>query len=372
MLPTFTNQTITPLIRVHFADPASTVTSTQTDPLIGGTGEGLGRYRVSGKARVQSKEADWSFVLKVLSPISGGTTITDWNYWRREAHVYESDLLTTLPGPLQTPRCYGVQDQADGSCWIWLEDLGRPTEDAWTAETYWHAGHHLGQLNGHYLTTQELPAYPWLNRMFLPHWLDRVPGMTRLDEALAHPLVQRLYPRDVLDGYHRLWATRARWLSTLAQLPHTFCHLDAFPGNLFVRPTAIGGGTFVAIDWAYAGINAIGAELAALTFAEVTLFKRIDLATARSNAAAAWDGYLSGLAAVGWHGESKMVCIGYLATALLRFGVGMVPVSINVVIDPLIHEWAEPVYGSPIAGMIDYWVEVARWRLELMRELMDL
>lgn len=146
----------------------------------------------------------------------------------------------------------------------------------------------------------------------------------------------------------------------------------AFPGNLFVRPTAIGGEKFVAIDWAYAGIDAIGAELAALTFAKVTLFKRIDLATVRSNAAAAWDGYLLGLATAGWRGAPRAPRVGYLATALLRFGVGMVPVSINVVTDSRIHEWAEPVYGHPIAEMIDYWIEVARWRLELMTELMAL
>ncbi|MCB0110191.1 MAG: phosphotransferase, partial [Caldilineaceae bacterium] len=268
MLPTFTHQIITPMMRTHFADSASTAISTQTEPLTGGTGEGLGLYRVSGKARVQNREVDWSFVLKVIGPTAGGATITDWNYWRREAHVYESILPATLPAPLQTPRCYGVQDQADGSCWIWLEDLGRSTEDAWTAETYWQAAHHLGQLNGCYLTTHPLPEYPWLNRTFLPQWLDRASGMTRLDEALTHPLVQRLYPPDVLDGYHRLWATRVHWLSALAQLPRTFCHLDAFPGNLFIRSTA--SGAFVAIDWAYAGIDAIGAELAALTFAEVT------------------------------------------------------------------------------------------------------
>ncbi|MCB0108889.1 MAG: hypothetical protein KDE53_23370, partial [Caldilineaceae bacterium] len=110
----------------------------------------------------------------------------------------------------------------------------------------------------------------------------------------------------------------------------------------------------------------------ALTFAEVTLFKRIDLAVAQSNAAAAWDGYLSGLVTSGWDGEAKAVRLGYLASALLRYGVGMVPVSINVVTNSRIHEWAEPVYGFPIEEMIDYWVEVARWRLELMTELMEL
>lgn len=125
----------------------------------------------------------------------------------------------------------------------------------------------------------------------------------------------------------------------------------------------------VAIDWAYAGIDAIGAELAPLIFARVTLLDRVELAVAKAQAAAAVDGYLAGLTAVGWCGESKQVRFGYLATALLRYGVGMVPVSIKIVTDPRIHDWAANAYGAPIEEMITYWVAVARWRVELMTEL---
>ncbi len=61
-----------------------------------------------------------------------------------------------------------------------------------------------------------------------------------------------------------------------------------------------------------------------------------------------------------------------MATALLRYGVGMVPVSINILTDPHVHEWAEPAFGYPIEAMVDYWVAVARWRLALMAELASL
>lgn len=196
--------------------------------------------------------------------------------------------------------------------------------------------------------------------------------MTRLDDTLSHPYVRRLFPNDVLSGYRQLWTMRKQLLTRLTQLPQTFCHLDAFPNNLFIRPILSGEQEYVAIDWAYAGIDAIGAELTPLVFARVTLLDRIDLTAARANADVAFDGYLAGLAAVGRRGDATEVRIGYLATALLRFGVGMVPVSINVVTDPRIHKWAEQVYGYPIEEMIAYWVEVARWRLELMEELMTL
>lgn len=369
---TLTTQTMTEVVCAIFADPNSTVLTVETHPLTGGTGEGLGLYRVTGTAHVNHLVTVWSVVLKILSPAVSGQAPSAWNYWRREAHVYESGLLTTLPGPLAIPRCYGVTDQVDGSCWIWLEDLGQTTETDWHTDRYWLAAHHLGQHNGHYLTGHPLPAYPWLNHTFLPQWLDRAPGMIRLDEALTHPLVRRLYPDDVVLGYQRLWAMRVDLMAKLARLPQTFCHLDAFPNNLIPGQRATGADEFVAIDWAYAGIDVLGAELAPLIFARITLLERVDLTIVKRNADAAVGGYLAGLASVGWVGEPTQVQFGCLATALLRFGVGMVPVSLNIVTDPQIHDWAEPVYGYPIEEMIDYWVTLARWRLELIVELTSL
>jgi len=361
-----------PIISVLCADPSATLLNLAIQPVSGGSGEGLGLYRVCGQAQAQGQITPWSVVLKILSPATSGTGVEDWNYWRREAHVYASGLLTTWPGPLRTPRCYGVQDQPDGSCWLWLEDLGPVATAPWDTDRVWRAAHHLGQSNGHYLTSHPLPDEPWLNRTFLPQWLDRAPGMAQLAAALTHPLVRRLYPDDVLAGYQRLWAVRTGLLTKLAAFPQTFCHLDAFSANLLPRRTAGDAEALVAIDWAYAGIDAIGAELAPLIFARVTLLERVELAVAKAQAAAAVDGYLAGLTAVGWRGASEQVRFGYLATALLRYGVGMVPVSIKIVTDPHIHDWAAAAYGAPIEEMIAYWVAVARWRVELMTELLDL
>lgn len=194
MPPSLTAQMLNPILRTLCADQSATVLRLETEPLTGGTGEGLGLYRVFGQAQTQGNVILWSVVLKILSPATSGARGEDWNYWRREAHVYASGLLSTLPGPLKTPRCYGVQDQADGSCWLWLEDLGQVAPDPWNTDMVWRAAHHLGQGNGHYLLGHPLPDEPWLNRAFLPQWLDRAPGMAWLAEALPHPLVRRLYP----------------------------------------------------------------------------------------------------------------------------------------------------------------------------------
>lgn len=104
----------------------------------------------------------------------------------------------------------------------------------------------------------------------------------------------------------------------------------------------------------------------------MSLLEQVDLTVAQEQAAAAFDGYLAGLAAAGWQCDSQKVRFGYLATALLRYGVGMVPVSINILTDPHVHEWADQAFGYPIEAMVDYWVEAARWRLALMAELVGL
>ena len=315
MQPIFTNQLVSPIVQAHFDDQTITILSIETEPLTSGRGERLGLYRVSGTARLQKSVRHWSVIVKILSPTTSGRDMRAWNYWRREAHLYESDLLATLPSSLTTPRCYGVADRADGSCWIWLEDLG-PTGQEWQTEQYWHAAHRLGEFNGHYLTGNPLPSDPWLNRDFLPQWLNRAPGMTQLDQALTHPLVRRLCPDDVLVGYHRLWKARYDLLTRLARLPQTFCHLDAFSANLLPRATAtgtaVGTKEFVAIDWAYAGIDAVGAELAALVFARVTLLARVDLTIVQNQAAAAFDGYLAGLTAAGWQPTPQEVRLVWL------------------------------------------------------------
>lgn len=370
--PTIDHATLLMLVRALLHDGDAALIDWRCQPIDGGTGEGLGLWRVSGQAKQQGQVVAWSLVLKILSPQTSGAAIADWNYWRREAHVYESDLLQELPSGLAALRCYQVAEQDDGTVWLWLEDAGEQTTTTWTAAHYQQAGRCLGQFNGRYLTGKMLPDHPWLSRRWLPQWLDRAPGMNKLATLADHPRVQQLYPPDVLQGYQKLWWQRARLLAALAQLPQTLCHRDAFPLNLLTANTQQSDVKFTAIDWAYTGIGSIGEEVAALAFAEVTVFRRIPLAIAQENAAAAVEGYLQGLDDLGWQGEQRLVYCGYVSAALLRFGVGMVPVSLNIVTNPRVDEWAEAVYGNPLDVMIDYWVEIARWRLALAEELYPL
>src|SRR5687768_1352765 len=80
-----------------------------------------GVYRVQGEG--------WSVVLKVCrAPWWAEGSIP-------EALTYGSGMLDDLPpGGISAPRCYGVREQADGSAWLWLEDVDGLPGEAWPIE----------------------------------------------------------------------------------------------------------------------------------------------------------------------------------------------------------------------------------------------
>jgi hypothetical protein len=123
-------------------------------------------HRVSGQARDQGKTVEWSLILKVLSPPADRGQPTDYDYWRREAHVYESGLLDDLPGGLVAPRCFEIEDQPGGECWIWMEGVADDVASAdemgteWPLEHYGVVARHLGQFSGTHLTGRSIPPHP--------------------------------------------------------------------------------------------------------------------------------------------------------------------------------------------------------------------
>lgn len=76
-----------------------------------------GVYRVSGTGRDQGQEVEWSLILKAISRTPAGKAPAGSEqehvlYWKREALVYQSDLLDDLPGGLRGPVCYSIMEQS--------------------------------------------------------------------------------------------------------------------------------------------------------------------------------------------------------------------------------------------------------------------
>lgn len=74
-----------------------------------------GVYRLAGTGWDQGREVQWSLILKVLSQTPEGRALVSSSqahvlYWKREALVYQSDLLDDLPGGIRGPRCYSIME----------------------------------------------------------------------------------------------------------------------------------------------------------------------------------------------------------------------------------------------------------------------
>src|SRR5690606_7261739 len=116
-----------------------------------------------------------------------------------------------------------------------------------------------------WLASRPLPVAPYLSRNWMRNWAEL--SGPALDAFMRDADLARratVYPPEVLDGFSRLWRQRHALYAELQRLPQTFCHLDAFSRNIFVREQIGEPDDTILIDWSYAGIGAIGEDLVPL------------------------------------------------------------------------------------------------------------
>jgi hypothetical protein len=298
----------------------------QVHPLSASSGAATaGIYRVSGAATDHGTRLDWALILKIIRPAAA------WNpatreidhpiYWQREALAYQSGMLDDLPGGIAAPRCLAIEERADESCWLWLEEVGDAYGSRWPFTQYVYAAR----------------AGPFQWR--LSRWaataslsLAREPGALRdLLQAFAfvrnvvenpttwqHPLLRAAFPVPVADRLLRLWDDREPLLAALDRLPRTLCHKDAFRRNMFAPSDAHGQQPLVLIDWAYVGHGEIGLDIADLFGASYITFgvEPTDLETFD---ATIFDSYMAGLREAGWQGDRQLARFGFVASAALKY-----------------------------------------------------
>lgn len=313
-------QMLAAILQLALDDETATVVTWTAQPLDGGF-SGAAVYRVQGRAQLVHQLTPWSFILKILSPATGGQAPTDFDYWQREALLYQSGLLADLPPDLVAPHCFAVVDMGDDTRWLWLEDMGEATEVAWPLQQYGLAARHLGQFNGAYLVGRPLPQAPWLRATDVGQRLTLAePGIHALPQLRHHPLFAELLAGDRVERMVHLWAERARLLAGLARLPQTLCHRDAFRHNLLARHDAKGRAQTVALDWGMAGLGVLGEELVPL-FAATLSFVAVPLDRIPELDALIFAGYVAGLRDAGWQGDERLARFGFAASAALKAGL---------------------------------------------------
>jgi hypothetical protein len=335
-------------------------------PLMANTG---GVYRVTGTAALRGRTAAWSMVLKVLVPFPAPAG--PGADWRREAEAYASGLLAALPSGLAAPRCFGIEEAGTdapqaATVRLWLEDLtaGGAQGPPFTPAQYRQLARGLGALAGAHAARGARPAPPWLLRGNARQWVaGGARRMAALEGLRDHPLVRRGWPEEILARVLRAYAEAEALLAALEALPQTLCHQDAIPRNLFLRRGGAAAEA-VAIDWALVGVGPVGRDLAYLVAGGVHSF---DLPPEGLPAAeaAAFEGYLEGLADQGWHGDPTEVRLGYLLSVGLRYGIAPAPLMVT---GEAQRRQAERSFGRPVEELVDAFREEQRFCLDRLDE----
>lgn len=331
-LPSINQSQILALARQALGSPALEIDKFSIENLAGGAGEGSrGIYRVAGKGIAQDQPFPWSLILKVLVPPDDLSSQavhspSGFAYWKREAEALTSGLLDDLTAGLSVPHCYGAITQPDGSVWLWMEEVHEDSVN-WTVSQYGKVAHQLGEWQGQYLTGKKLPEASWLT----PRWWNRdfveenCAAVDLLQRSLDRPWIRYAFPPKRLKAMLWIWQKRKIFYRILENLPQVFCHRDVFRRNLMAR-TRMGADAkstpdTVLIDWAYAGIGAIGEELVPLIQATY-LWSEVGRETFRELEEAALAGYIEGLSQAGWQGNPQLVRLGYAAASALRYNLG--------------------------------------------------
>jgi hypothetical protein len=357
------------LLRKAFGEQAVELLEWESQRLKGGFEIASAIHRLEGSVLIGGEMQPWSLILKSIQPEEEFNDQQGYRYWMREIQAYQSGMLEGLPGQIRAPRCYDIQENPDGSVWLWLEDIQDEVEHPWPLERYARVSRQLGAFNGSYLAGSPLPGEGWITHDWLLKYLDRaVPMVEFIHQNPGHPTVQLMLPGITLPLTLAIWDEHVRMLKVLEEMPQTFCHQDAFGLNLFCH-----GDQLIAIDWGYAGLAPLGSELAPLIGVAFSLAK-FPSSQARELDQACFDGYLEGLRQVGLEPDSRQVRICYCITMLLRYIIGA---TVGEILPGLMDEATRDHFvegleadperaGESEAGIVAYYQSIAMEALKLL------
>ena len=344
------------LARAASGDQTFEVLNWRSEPVQGGFGSAIGgtalyRYQVESSAGRRC-----SLILKVLYPRPDETEDSPY-YWKREFEIYRSGILADMPAEsFEAPRILALEER-DDACWIWMEDIEDIKGD-WTLADFADVAGRLGRLNGAWLAQALPPAAPWLasnwHAAIVPALSDT---FSRLDELLDHPLASATLPRPAKAEIEEIWRDRAIFIKALRQLPQTFCHYDAFRRNVLFREADA-----VLLDWALAGVGAIGEDLVSLVAVSL-YYEGYTAAYAAELDALVFASYIAGLRQAGWRGDEQLARIGYTCGMTLR-GLAGVKQDINALTEDKAEAKLRQLHQQPdLERIAEFFAEVRRFRL---------
>jgi hypothetical protein len=337
-------------------------------PIHGGLDRNNCLIRCQGHILDGGKRLPWSLVIKITVRVADNDDPAGYQYWKREALVYQTLLSDRLPEDLSAPRCLGVDEAGTDTVWIWMEDLLDDHGGTWGLEAFGQAAHQLGRFNGAFLAGRPLPAETWLAKKFLHNYVERAaPMIAFIRNNPQHELVRSLYGSN-LPLILAMWEIRGDLLDILEGMPQVFCHQDAFRRNLFLQQ-----GRLMAIDWGFCGNAPAGSELVPLIVVALSL-NEIPYSRSKEFEQLCLDSYMKGLREAGAQVSARSVRRSFVLSILLRYVFGG---NIGDILPALLDEnrrtWLAENIGEPIektsttsAEESGYFVSVFVRSLQLM------
>ncbi|WP_167350944.1 phosphotransferase [Paenibacillus amylolyticus] len=330
-------------------EPDAVIQSWEAEPLNPGllnfTTSGI--YRIRGTATVVGASLSWSLILKYIKPDSAEKEdVTYHNYWKREAKVFSSGILEYLPGCIIAPRCFAVQDRADHTIGLWMEDVSHHSkcDHVWPLDDWGWIAERLGEFHGAYLTgTSSLPQQEWI----CPYWLKSwVRGCRQYAPSIQEPKLESGFgdddtgargrrigvgvsERQAIAGSkqeqaHSIWQWFNQYseqmdkvLNTLEQLPRVLSHQDLGKGNIFLPSERLDDSVLTLIDWQFMSISGVGEELGKL-FGVNASFGHIAAEDISAVKEEVFDRYVDGLRTAGWMGDERLARYGYCVAVAAR------------------------------------------------------
>lgn len=286
-----------------------------------------GIFHLHGFVMNKNEQLPWSIILKVIKPDSAEKEEPlHHNYWRREAFIFESKLLDDLPDSIQAAKSYLIEEQQDGTIWLWMERIKGQYADS--QEQFDFIARQLGRFNGAYLMGKEIPKQEWICRSWLKSWTT----------------ASRMYAPSPEDYLHRLHRDKVRsiwpWfqgfnnqiennLSSLERLPRVVAHQDLSQMNMLLVKNDLEPDRLVLIDWQFMSISGVGEDLAKMFGVNMSLGIILpERYGAFQNSL--FNAYIAGLKDMGWQGDEGQARYGYCIGTALR-SIWEVPKYISLV-----------------------------------------
>ena len=357
---------LTEIAKIATEDSGLQVASWTYEPVHGGFGGAIGGTALYRFSITATNGQRCSLILKILYQRPNENTRSPY-YWKREYELYKSAILHDMPADsFVPPRVFALEDLVDAN-WIWMEDIA-DIKGEWSLDDYAKFAERLGRFNGAWLTGLPLPRAEWLSL----NWHSAiVPALAdtfrQLDQLLENPLAQLTLPMDAKAEIESIWRDRNDFSVAVASLPRTFCHNDAFRRNVLNRKEEV-----VLIDWALAGVGAIGEDLVSLVAVSL-YYEGFTQAYADELDQVVFAGYVRGLSQAGWRGDQRLARIGYTCGMTLR-GLAGVKQDINQLADESNCQQLKMTHRSKnLEEIASFFAEIRRFRLlKMAREARSL